>query len=63
MVNRSTGSPLVLILAGLAVFLQQALVGPLAGTLSDCYSRKMMMILADITVALMEFTLIYNDVI
>lgn len=48
----TTGSPLVLTLAGLAGFLPQALVGPFAGTLTDRYSRKMMMILADMTVAL-----------
>ncbi|WP_078410528.1 MFS transporter [Priestia abyssalis] len=50
--TETTGSPLVLTLAGLAGFLPQALVGPLAGTLTDRYSRKMMMILADMTVAL-----------
>ncbi|UNJ81104.1 MFS transporter [Metabacillus dongyingensis] len=48
----TTGSPLVLTLAGLAGFLPQALVGPFAGTLTDRYSRKMLMILADMTVAL-----------
>lgn len=48
----TTGSPLVLTLAGLAGFLPQALVGPFAGTLTDRYSRKTMMILADMTVAL-----------
>lgn len=46
------GSPLVLTLAGLAGFLPQALVGPFAGTITDRYSRKLMMILADTTVAL-----------
>ncbi|MFD1849844.1 MFS transporter [Oceanobacillus bengalensis] len=46
------GSPLVLTLAGLAGFLPQALVGPFAGTITDRYSRKLMMILADMTVAL-----------
>jgi DHA3 family macrolide efflux protein-like MFS transporter len=44
----TTGSPLVLTLAGLAGFLPQAF----AGTLTDRYSRKMIMILADMTVAL-----------
>ncbi|WP_087974715.1 MFS transporter [Oceanobacillus rekensis] len=46
------GSALVLTLAGLAGFLPQALVGPFAGTLTDRYSRKMMMITADMIVAL-----------
>lgn len=46
------GSPLVLTLAGLAGFLPQALVGPFAGTITDRYSRKLLMILADTTVAL-----------
>lgn len=46
------GSPLVLTLAGLAGFLPQALVGPFAGTITDRYSRKVMMIVADMTVAL-----------
>lgn len=56
------GSPLVLTLAGLAGFLPQALVGPFAGTITDRYSRKMMMIVADMTVALgslLLFTSIY----
>ncbi|MEG6615020.1 MFS transporter [Peptococcaceae bacterium 1198_IL3148] len=48
----TTGSPLILTLAGLAGFLPQALIGPLAGTLTDRHSRKAMMILVDITVAL-----------
>ncbi|WP_062105674.1 MFS transporter [Bacillus niameyensis] len=46
------GSPLVLTMAGLAGFLPQALVGPFAGTITDRYSRKLMMILSDMTVAL-----------
>jgi len=50
--TETTGSPLVLTLAGLAGFLPQALVGPFAGTLVDRYSRKLFMILADMTVAL-----------
>lgn len=60
--TETTGSPLVLTLAGLAGFLPQALVGPLAGTLTDRYSRKMMMILADMTIALgslLLFTTMY----
>lgn len=56
------GSPWVLTLAGLAGFLPQALVGPFAGTITDRYSRKLMMILADMTVALgslLLFTTMY----
>ncbi|MFD2117998.1 MFS transporter [Paenibacillus yanchengensis] len=48
----TTGSPLVLAVAGIAGFLPQALVGPFAGTIVDRYSRKRMMILADMTVAI-----------
>ncbi|MGG3574059.1 MFS transporter [Bacillus gobiensis] len=48
----TTGSPLLLALAGVAGFLPQALVGPLAGTIIDRHSRKMIMILADMIVAL-----------
>jgi DHA3 family macrolide efflux protein-like MFS transporter len=58
----TTGSPLLLTLAGLAGFLPQALIGPFAGTLTDRYSRKTIMILADTTVALgslLLFTSIY----
>lgn len=53
----ATGSPLVLALAGIAGFLPQALIGPIAGTIIDRYSRKMMMILADMTVAFGSFIL------
>ncbi|WP_217349712.1 MULTISPECIES: MFS transporter [Caryophanaceae] len=53
----ATGSPLVLALAGVAGFLPQALIGPIAGTIIDRYSRKMMMILADMTVAFGSFIL------
>ena len=55
--DTTDGSPLVLTLAGLAGFLPQALVGPFAGTITDRYSRKLMMILADTTVALGSLTL------
>lgn len=48
----TTGSPLVLALAGIAGFLPQALLGPFAGTIVDRHSRKVMMILADLIVAL-----------
>ncbi|WP_068672124.1 MFS transporter [Oceanobacillus sp. Castelsardo] len=59
------GSPLVLTMAGLAGFLPQALVGPIAGTITDRYSRKLMMILADMTVAfgslLLFITMYFNE--
>ncbi|HCC3219443.1 MFS transporter [Cytobacillus gottheilii] len=59
------GSPLVLTMAGLAGFLPQALVGPFAGTVTDRYSRKLMMILADMTVALgsllLFITMYFNE--
>ena len=59
------GSPLVLTIAGLAGFLPQALVGPFAGTITDRYSRKLMMILSDMTVALgsllLFITMYFND--
>lgn len=48
----TTGSPLVLALAGIAGFLPQALLGPFAGTIVDRHSRKVMMILADLIIAL-----------
>lgn len=48
----TTGSPLILALAGIAGFLPQALIGPFAGTIVDRHSRKIMMILADMAVAL-----------
>lgn len=50
--DKTGGSPLLLTLAGLAGFLPQALVGPFAGTITDRYSRKFLMISADMTVAL-----------
>lgn len=50
--TETTGSPLVLALAGIAGFLPQALLGPFAGTIVDRHSRKVMMILADLIVAL-----------
>lgn len=46
------GSPLILTGAGLAGFVPQALLGPFAGTITDRYSRKIIMISADMTVAL-----------
>jgi MFS transporter, DHA3 family, macrolide efflux protein len=46
------GSSLILTLAGLAGFLPQAILGPVAGTITDRYSRKLVMITADMTVAL-----------
>lgn len=56
----TTGSPLTLTLAGLAGFLPQALVGPFAGTITDRYSRKLLMIAADTTVALAGLILFFS---
>ena len=50
--DTSGGSPLILTLAGLAGFMPQALLYPFAGTITDRYSRKVIMIIADMTVAL-----------
>src|SRR5690625_6610785 len=59
------GSSWVLTLAGLAGFLPQALVGPFAGTITYRYSRKFMMILADMTVSLgsllLFITMYFNE--
>ncbi|TKC18089.1 MFS transporter [Robertmurraya kyonggiensis] len=58
----TSGSPLVLALAGLAGFLPQAIIGPIAGTIVDRYSRKMFMIVSDMTVAigsLLLFSTVY----
>ena len=48
----SNGSALVLTLAGLAGFMPQALIGPIAGAVVDRYSRKWVMILADMSIAI-----------
>ena len=46
-----TGSPLVLAMAGIAGFLPQALLGPIAGVWIDRLSRKTVMIAADFFIA------------
>lgn len=56
----TTGSPLVLALAGIAGFLPQALIGPFAGTIVDRHSRKVMMISADLIVALGSLFLFFS---
>lgn len=53
----TTGSPLVLAVAGIAGFLPQALVGPFAGAIVDRHSRKTMMLLADSVVAMASLIL------
>lgn len=56
----TTGSPLILALAGIAGFLPQALIGPFAGTIVDRHSRKLMMISADLIVALGSLFLFFS---
>jgi DHA3 family macrolide efflux protein-like MFS transporter len=55
------GSPMILTLAGLAGFMPQALLGPFAGTITDRYSRKIIMISADMPVALGSLALFVSD--
>lgn len=50
-ITDTTGSVSALALAGLFALLPQALLGPVAGTFVDRYSRKMIMIFADLVTA------------
>lgn len=50
-ITDTTGSVSALALAGLFALLPQALLGPVAGTFVDRYSRKLIMILADLVTA------------
>jgi len=50
--TRTTGSATMLALATLAALLPQILIGPFAGALVDRWSRRRVMIVADIAIAL-----------
>lgn len=52
-----TGSAMVLALSSIAAFLPQALLGPFFGALVDRYDRKLIMILADMFIALVSLGL------
>lgn len=54
----TTGSVANLASAGVAAMLPQALLGPLGGTLADRYSRRKLMILADLASAMCMLVLI-----
>ena len=57
-ITDTTGSVSALALAGLVALLPQALLGPLGGTLADRYSRRLIMIVADLISALCMLVLI-----
>ncbi|WP_151720077.1 MFS transporter [Gemmobacter serpentinus] len=57
-ITDTTGSVSALALAGLVALAPQALLGPLGGTLADRYSRRLIMILADLISALCMLVLI-----
>jgi len=55
----TTGSVSALATAGMAAMLPQALLGPLGGALADRYSRRMLMIVADLVSATCMLVLIW----
>jgi len=57
-ITNTTGSVAALSMAGLFALLPQALLGPLGGTLADRYSRRFLMITADLVSALCMVVLI-----
>jgi DHA3 family macrolide efflux protein-like MFS transporter len=57
-ITDTTGSVTALSAAGMAALLPQAVLGPLGGTLADRYSRRLLMITADVVSALCMLVLI-----
>lgn len=57
-ITDNTGSVAALATAGMAALLPQAVLAPLGGTLADRYSRRLMMIVADVVSALCMLALI-----
>lgn len=57
-ITDTTGSVTALSAAGMAALLPQAVLGPLGGTLADRYSRRLLMITADVASALCMLGLI-----
>ncbi len=57
--TRETGSATVLAIATLFALLPQIVLGPIAGTFVDRNSRRLVMILADATIALVTLALAY----
>lgn len=57
-ITDTTGSAAALSTAGMAALLPQALLAPLGGTLADRYSRRLLMIVADVASALCMLVLI-----
>lgn len=55
--TESTGSAAVLMIAGLAAFLPQAVLGPFVGVWLDRWNRKITMIIADSAIALFSLIL------
>lgn len=55
--TESTGSAAVLMIAGLAAFLPQAVLGPFVGVWLDRWNRKLTMIIADSAIALFSLIL------
>lgn len=56
--TQETGSATVLATATLVAFLPQVFLGPVAGALVDRWSRRLVMILADVSIALATFGLV-----
>ena len=57
-ITDTTGSVAALSIAGMAALLPQAVLAPLGGTLADRYSRRLLMIVADVASALCMLVLI-----